>query len=150
MIMPFEFTQGPYSTHMTREQIANAVKEVGREQRFVGVMNWMLNKPKPEPQPNHHYGAFAPGDDDECFSSTAARQADWRIGWRREYSVLTQGGRRDRGWRVIFEVFDDGPARNVLARVHGESERKEVERFVEHVFDLLWWDQSDLGSGGGT
>lgn len=141
MPLPFDFTKGPHSTHLTLDQIANAVKEVGREQRFVGVMNRMVNKPKPN-HPNHHYGPFSPRDDDGHDASAAARQADWRIGWSREYSVITQAGRRERGWSVIFEVFDDGPARGVVAKVRGESERKEAERFVEHVFDLLWWDRS--------
>jgi hypothetical protein len=132
--MAFSFTVGPYSTHMTSDQIANVLHEVATEQRFVGFINRTLNKPRP----NQNYGPFAPTDDDEHFVLDATRKADWRFGWRREYTEFTpQHGTRDIGWRVIFEVFETGPARHVVANVHGKSDRQEVKRFVRDVLGQL-------------
>lgn len=132
--MAFHFTVGPYSTHMTSDQIADVVNDVATEQRFVRFMNRTLTKPKP----HHHYGPFAPTDADENFVLDGTRQADWRFGWRREYADFTaQRGMREMGWRVIFEVFETGPARHVVANVHGKSERQEVKRFVRDVFGKL-------------
>ena len=132
--MAFSFTVGPYSTHLTSEQIADVVNDVATEQRFVRLMNRTLSKPKP----NHYYGPFAPSDADESFVLDGARQADWRFGWRREYADITaQRGMREMGWRVIFEVFETGPARHVVANVRGKSERQEVKRFVRDVFGKL-------------
>lgn len=131
--MAFSFTDGPYSTALTSDQIANVVNQVAAEQRFVRFMNRTLNRPKP----NQNYGPFAPAADDEQFVLDAVRQADWRFGWRREYTEVTQQGTREMGWRVIFEVFETGSARHVVANVHGKSERQEVKRFVRDVFGQL-------------
>ena len=135
LTMAFSFTEGPHSTPMTYEQIANAVSEVAGEQRFMGLMRRSLKT-----KPSGTYGAFVPTDEDDRFVLDDTRTADWRIGWRREYRELVpHGGVRELGWRVVFEVFDTGAARHVVATVQGESERQEVKRFVRYVFDRLSW-----------
>lgn len=121
---------------MTHDQIATVVKEVAAGPRVMSVMQRTLNKSKPD----HYYGAFAPTDEDEHFALNSAR-ADSRIGWRRDYKEFkTQQGVREVGWRVIFEVFDIGPSRQVVANVHGTSERNEVKRFVRRVFVRLAYE----------
>ena len=132
--MPFDFTEGPTSTQLTLEQIVDAVDKLGRERQFVGVVNRLNTKRLKQ------YGAFTPEHDDEPSPTAARRRADRRIGWQRKYIMLTQTGMRECGWSVVFELFDDGPARRVVVKAHGESDRKEVDRFLKLVLDKLWWE----------
>lgn len=132
--MPFDFTEGPTSTHLTLEQIVDAVDKVGREKPFVGVVNRLNTRRLKQ------YGAFTPEHDDDPSPTAAPRRGDRRIGWRRQYFTLTQTGMRECGWSVIFELFDDGPARRVVVKADGESDRKEVDRFLKLALDKLWWE----------
>lgn len=131
--MRFDFTEGPTSTQMTIEQIVEAVDKVGMEKQFVGVVNRRSTKRIKQ------YGAFTPGQDDD---PSARRHGARRIGWRRQYFNLTQTGVTERGWSLVFEVFDDGPARRVVVKAQGESDRKEVDRFLQLVLDKLWWERA--------
>ena len=132
--MAFNFTEGPRSTQLTRDQIEEAVHTVASERRFANFTRRALYKPRP----NRLFGAFTPTDEDEHVVLDDTRKADWRIGWRYEYKeFVPQVGLRELGWRVVFEVYDTGVARHVVASVRGASERHEVKRFVRHVFTAL-------------
>lgn len=134
--MSFDFTEGPTSTQMTLEQIVDAVDKLGRERQFVGVVNRLNTKRLKQ------YGAFTPEPDDSS-PAVASRRADRRIGWQRKYFTLTQTGLTERGWSLTCELWDDGPARRVVIKAHGESDRKEVDRFVTQILDKLWWERAE-------
>ncbi|MER7449388.1 hypothetical protein ABTW96_03775 [Nocardia beijingensis] len=128
--MGYQFTGGPRRTSKSVEQIAKIIKEVGQEKRFLGPIRRAGTS-------SSNYGPFAPQADDDPFA-TASRQANWRIGWRWGNSVTNSLGMTlNQGWQVIFEVFDDGGSRSVVAKIDGLSQRREVERFVDSVFKLI-------------
>lgn len=128
--MGFQFTQGPVRTGKSIEQVANIIKEVGQEKRFLGFLRRAGTNP-------NNYGPFAPNENDDPFAS-ASRRADWRIGWSWGNSVTNSMGMTlHQGWQVIFDVFDEGGSRSLVAKVEGQSQRREVEKFVAEVFSLV-------------
>lgn len=131
--MGYQFTKGPVSTGKSIQEIGAVVKEVGQERRFMGIMRRLGTSSLSEGQ----YGPFSPQPDDDPFAS-ASRPADWRVGWRWAHSITNSMNMTlNQGYQVIFDVFDDQATRSVSAKVEGFGQRKEVERFVEHVFDQL-------------
>lgn len=131
--MAYQFTKGPVSTDKSIEQISAVVNEVGQERRFMGIMRRMATGSLGSSE----YGAFAPQPDDDPFAS-AGRSADWSVGWRWAHSVTNSMNMTlNQGYQVIFDVFDEQAARSVSAKVTGFGQRKEIERFVQHVFDQL-------------
>ena len=83
------------------------------------------------------YGPFAPQADDDPFAS-AGPSPTWSVGWRWSHSVTNSMNMTlNQGYQVIFDVFDEHPIRSVRAKVTGFGQRKEIERFVQYVFDQL-------------
>lgn len=137
--MSFQFVKGPQLTSKSREQVAAIIKEVGDERRFMGMFNrtairQAVNAGKAT------YGAFSPEASDDPFASASSDPADWRVGWQKGHAMTSRvmgtnmHMSREFGWTVIFEFRNSG---SVTATVQGLSERKEVEKFVQQVFDLL-------------
>lgn len=131
--MGYQFTKGPVSTGKTIQEIGSVVNEVGQERRFMGILRRFGTGSLSEGQ----YGAFAPKPDDDPFA-TAGTPADWSVGWRWSHSVTNSMNMTlNQGYQVIFDVHDQDTDRTVTAKVQGFGQRKEVERFVQHVFDQL-------------
>lgn len=131
--MAYEFSEGPIRTKLTIPQIGNVIKEVGQERRFMSFIRRLGTSAAS----NSQYGAFAPTQDHDPFAS-AGLQADWRVGWRWANSVTNSMGMTlNQGYQVIFEVFEEQTSRLVGAKASGSAERREVERFVQAVFDGL-------------
>ena len=130
----FKFTEGPRSTQLTHDQIEAAMHRVASDKKFVNFTRRALYKPSP----TRFYGAFTPTDADEHVVLEGDRTPDGRVGWYYEYKEFSpQIGLRDLGWWAIFEVYDTGVARHVVANVRGKSERNDVKKFVRHVFAAL-------------
>lgn len=135
--MGFEFSKGPKSTGKSVAQVAEVVKEVGQEKRFMGLLR-RLGTPAATTMGNGQYGPFAPSADDDPFMAASDRQPDFRVGWHWGNTVTNSMGMTlQQGWVVIFDVYDDGGKRSVVAKVKGKSQRGEVKKFVDQVFDLL-------------
>lgn len=131
--MGYQFTKGPVSTGKSIREIGAVVQEVGEERRFMGILRRVGTGSLSEAQ----YGPFAPKPDDDPFAS-AGSAADWSVGWRWSHSVTNSMNMTlNQGYQVIFDVFDEQATRSVHAKVNGFGQRKEVERFVQHVFDQL-------------
>lgn len=133
--MAFKFEEKT-TTQKSVEQVAQVVQEVGENKSYMGPMRKLGVSMNSTFGPGN-YTAFAPNDDDDPFSS-ARRSPAWKVGWHWGSSVSSSRiGTMKVGWQVIFEVFDDGDTRLVVAKVDGRSERREVTRFVQSVFRLL-------------
>jgi hypothetical protein len=129
----YQFSKGPVSTGKSIQQIGAVVNEVGQERRFMGILRRMGTGSLSAAE----YGPFAPQASDDPFAS-AGRPADWSVGWRWAHSVTNSMNMTlNQGYQVIFDVFDEQGTRSVNAKVNGFGQRKEVERFVQHVFDQL-------------
>lgn len=133
--MAFSF-QEKTSTAKSVQQVAAVVKEVGEDKTFMGPMRKAgvsLNSKFGQGE----YGPFSPQPDDDPFAS-AGREPDWKVGWHWGTIIRnSMGMTMNQGWRVIFDVFDEGSSRTVVAKVEGVSQKGEVKKFVKSVFQLL-------------
>ncbi|VXB05553.1 hypothetical protein [Aeromicrobium sp. 9AM] len=118
--------------------MSDVIKEVGQERRFMGMMRRLGTRSNVSTGvSSYSYGPFTPDANDDPFAS-AGEQPAWRVGWHWGGSVTNSMNMTlNQGWQVIFNVFDDGGSRRVTAQVQGAGMRKEVQRFVDSVFQLL-------------
>lgn len=132
--MAYKFQEST-TTRKSVRQVAEVVKEVGEDKSYMGVLRRAgvsLNTQFG----NGEYGPFSPNADDDPFAG-AGRQPDFKVGWYWGNSVDNGYVTMRQGWRVIFEIYDNGTNRAVEAKVQGMSQKGEVAKFVKSVFRLL-------------
>lgn len=133
--MGYKFTHGPKVTRKSVAEISRAIEEVGDSRRFMGAIRRAGTRLNAAMGPGE-YGAFKPAGDDDPFALSDG-EPTFSLGWHWGTSVTNSFGTLRQGWQIVFHVFDEGATRKVIARVNGGSERREVKRFAEMVFDLL-------------
>lgn len=134
--MRLQFTEGPTTTGLSVEQIMDVIRKVGDERQFFGFLRRKGVETNSQSGPGS-LGPFSPTSSDDAFSR-AGREPDCSVGWQWSSTITNAMNMTLHiGWIIIFQVWDEGDDRRVLAKVRATGQRKEPSRFVRLVFDCL-------------
>ncbi len=77
---------------------------------------------------------FSPSPNDDPFATV---KPDYSVGWEWNVGATASIGPRNFGWKVIFDVVDDGATRRVIAKTTGNDGRRTAKKLVQAVFSEL-------------